>query len=265
MSSGQPTTLPRDVDFYLLRFFDFTVQPGKQYQYQVRLALMDPNHGLPDNMLAHTVQDRQRKEWQEVKAKLGDKAKRPMSRIVEKWSDPSPVVGIPLNGSVWLAEATLKSEKLHNDEPSVTLWAETFDLNPEGGAIHIAKDKKLRRGAVVNLHEKMDYAGENDRWIDSFDDPYTLQTGVTILDVDGAETLSGRDMKSPSRVLLMGPAGNLMIRNQTDDRPVVRRLELVFSEDKRRENREEMRGGIEGLQFGRPGGYGGPGGGRGRN
>ena len=30
------------VDHLLLRFFDFTVEPGKKYKYQVQLVLADP-------------------------------------------------------------------------------------------------------------------------------------------------------------------------------------------------------------------------------
>ena len=43
-SATQKTTVAKGVDFWLLRFFDFSVQPGKRYKYRVRLVLADPNY-----------------------------------------------------------------------------------------------------------------------------------------------------------------------------------------------------------------------------
>jgi hypothetical protein len=256
---GQATSLPRGVDFYLLRFFDFTVEPGKKYKYRVKLAMVDPNHGLPDNVLEQAVQDRQRKEWQAVRARDKDKAKRPTTRLVEDYSEPSPTVGIPLSGSVWLAEAAPKNEKLHNDEPTATVWAETFDIDNDGQAINVAQEEEIRRGSVVNLEDEMQFAGPGSVWVDEFEEPYKLQTGYTLLDVDGAERFN-KDIAAPARILLMGPAGELMIRTETDDRTAVSRLRIIFAEpNKRRGGREDMRGGPEGMRFPRPG-LGGPGG-----
>ena len=38
-----------------MRFFDFTVEPGKKYKYRVTLVLSDPNSTMPDNALAPDV------------------------------------------------------------------------------------------------------------------------------------------------------------------------------------------------------------------
>ena len=109
---------------------------------------------------------------------------------------------------------------------------------------------------IVNLAGKMKFAGAGSGWVDSFNETYKLQTGYTLLDIDGAERL-GRDMTSPARVLLMGPAGDLMIRNEEDDRDAVSRLRLIFTERKgRRGERDGLRGGPEGMPFGPPGGPG---------
>ena len=72
-SATQKTTVAKGVDFWLLRFFDFSVEPGKRYKYRVRLVLADPNYGLPPQMLAPLVLDRKdRKDH----------------RFVEEWSEP---------------------------------------------------------------------------------------------------------------------------------------------------------------------------------
>ncbi len=224
---GQRTSLPRGVDFWLLRFMDFTVEPGKKYKYRVKLALADPNQGMPDRTLEPAVQDRLRA------------ANRSSVRLVEEWSDPSPTVGIPLAGTVYVAETTPANEKKFNDEPVVKLMVETFDVDADGTAVHIAKEKEFRRGYVVNMHEKMEYTGDGDRWIDTFD-KYRIQTGATLLDVAGGDRLT-RDMSAPARVLLMDPSGELSIRGELDDSTSVEYLRLLFAEpDKRRGGEGEM-------------------------
>ncbi len=262
IGSNQRTELPREVDFLLLRFFDFTVEPGKKYKYRVKIYLADPNYGIPatSGVLDSTVLDRQRKEATAARAK---KRAAPHFRGAE-FSEPSPTVGVPLGGLVHVAEANLPSVKLHNDEPAIKLFAETFDIDPaDSSVLHVAHEKEYRRGAVVNLKEKMRYTGENDRWIDT-KDSYELNTGLTVLDVDGADPLV-KDQTSPSRVLLMDVAGQLSVRDELTDKDNVQYLRLIFDDDKRRQNRGDMPGafGPEGFR-GMPGGRLGPGGGRGR-
>src|SRR6185503_11114962 len=55
---GQSNTLAKGVDYKLLRFFDYSVEPGKKYKYRVKLVLADPNVNIPSNMLAPAVLDR---------------------------------------------------------------------------------------------------------------------------------------------------------------------------------------------------------------
>jgi hypothetical protein len=230
---GQPGVLPRGVDFKLLRFFDFTVDPGKKYKYRVKLVLADPNYGLPDSTLDPAVQDRLRA------------SKKRDFRIAEEWSEPTPTVGIPLMGVVQLAEAKQPSGKNFNDEPSVKLMVETFAVDTDGTAVHVAKEKDYRRGYVVNLKEKMEYTGDGDRWIDTFDQ-YEINTGVTLLDVTGGARLT-KDMTVPGRVLLMDASGELSIRKELDDSASIEYLRLLFAEDKRRPGEEGM---MPGMPFG---------------
>ncbi|MEX2307346.1 MAG: hypothetical protein WD738_07125 [Pirellulales bacterium] len=239
--SGQRVTLPRGVDYLLLRFFDYTVEPGKKYKYRVKLVLADPNYGLPDNALEPAVQDRLRAN------------KKRDFRLVEEWSEPSPTVGIPVVGMVQIVEVKPPSGRTFNDEPTVKLMVEQFDVDAEGIAIHIAKEKDFRRGYVINLNEEMDYTGDGDRWIDTYDS-YKIQTGVTALDVAGGQRLT-KDITAPGRVLLMDPSGELSIRKELDDSMSVEYLQLLFAKpDKRREGEEGM---MRGEMMFMPGGPGG--------
>jgi hypothetical protein len=248
ISASGRTDLPREVDHLLLRFFDFTVEPGKQYQYRVKIAIADPNHTiLPESgALDPAVLDRRSKD------------KTSWTRAAKDWSDPSRTVGIPTGaGTVHVAEAKLPSGKTANDEPAVKLIAESFDVEPaDGSAIHFAPEAEFRRGAVVNMKGKMRYTGDNDRWIDTKDN-HELHTGLTVLDIEGADK-TVRDMTAPTRVLLMDPAGNFTIHNELDDAPDVEYLRVLFDDKPR--NPMGVPGGAE---FGPEGGRrGGPRGGR---
>ncbi len=245
IASGQRTTLPRGVDFLLLRFFDFSVEPGKEYQYRVKIVLNDPNAMLPLNagVLANEVVDRRSKEIANAKAK-GTTA--PYFRLAEDWTQ-SGTVGIPTTGGlVHVAEARLPSPKVHNDEPAVKVFAETFDIDPaDKSAIHVAREREFRRGEVVNIREKgMRYAGENDRWIDTMDN-YALNTGFTVLDVEGGDKIG--KLTAPTRVLFMDGAGNLRLRDEVTDKRNVTYLRTVFSEDKRKPRTDQPGG-----EFGGP-------------
>ena len=251
------TSLPKGVDFLLLRFFDFTVEPGKKYKYRVTLVLADANAGMPEGALAPAVLDRHRQESVAAKAK---NTQRNYIRRIEAWSEPSPTVGIPLSGNVRLAEVKVPSAEKFNDEPIAKLLVESFDVDEKNNAIQAAKEREFRRGSVANMVDKADYLGDGP-WID-VREGFKFTTGMTLLDVDGGKTL-GKNMLSPGRVLVMGPAGDMYVRNEIDDKPIVENHRLIFDQkDKHKLGGPEEGPGMPGAG-GRPGRPGG--GGRGRN
>lgn len=221
------TSLPKGVDHLLLRFFDFTVEPGKKYKYRVTLVLGDPNVGLPANVLAASVLDRQRTEAQAARAK---KQPMPDFRRIEGWSDPSPTVGIPLGGGAQLAQVKAASDEKFNDEPTATLLVHSFDTDDEGNAIQAAIEKELRRGNVANMVEKVEYLVTAPLAIDTRE-AFRFVTGMTMLDADGGDKLS-KDYNAPGRVLLMGPSGELYIRNELDDQMDVEYHRQLFTKEK---------------------------------
>jgi len=231
ISTTQRTTLPREVDHLLLRFLDYTVEPGKEYQYRVMIYILDPNNAiaLQSGALESAVIDRR---LNEIQAARTAKKNPPVFRPADQWSEPSPIVGIPTGGTVHVAEAKLPSNKTANDEPAIKMFAETTDIEADGSAIHVAHETELHRGAVINLKGAMLYTGENGRWIDSKDD-YTINTGLTVLDVAGGEELA-RKMTAPSRVLLMDGAGQLRVREEIEDSTDVRNLRYVFTDKPRK-------------------------------
>ena len=64
-------------DFVLFRLIDITVQPGKTYEYRIRIKMVNPNYGKPDSQLSFHdlgLKKELTSEWVEVKAKVEDKA-----------------------------------------------------------------------------------------------------------------------------------------------------------------------------------------------
>jgi hypothetical protein len=221
-AAAQHQVLPKGVDYYLLRFFDFTVEPGKKYKYRVKLVFNDPNFGMPEGVLAASVLDRQAKEVAATKKKKSDL----FYRVVDKWSDPTPTVGIPMAGNVRLADTKIPAGV--NDEPNVKLLVEAFDVDEAGLPIQAAleSDKTwFRRGNVVNMVQDAEYLVDP-TMIDTKAN-FQFLTGMTLLDVDGGTKLS-RDMTVPSRILVMGSAGEMYIRNEIDDKPYVESHRKTF-------------------------------------
>lgn len=250
------TSLPKGVDFLLLRFFDYTVEPGKRYRYRVSLVLADPNYAMPENVLAPAVLDRQHKESVDAK---GQKRPRPDFRRIEGWSDPSPVVGIPLAGGAKLVDVKPPSAEKIGDEPAVTLLVNSFDKDSEGNAIQAAiKRENVHRGDVVNFVEDAEYVVAVPPSIDTHPG-FKFATGITLIDARGGEK-AGKNLAMPSQVLLMGPSGNLYVRQELDDKAAVEFHEMLFMKDR---TGAGPGFGSEGPGFG-PGGRGQRGGVRGR-
>jgi hypothetical protein len=244
-------TLPRNVDSWLLRFIDFSVEPGKKYKYHVRLVLDDPNSTalnpqLMSSMLDSSVLNRQKEE-----AKKSPNKRTPTYRFTD-WSDPTPTVGIPLAGSVRLVAVKTPSGKSFNDEPMATLLVESFDLDEENNAIHAANEKDLRLGYVANMVEDTEYITPDGKSIDK-KSSFKFFTGITLVDVSGGEKLT-RDMQAPARALLLGPAGDLYIQTEMDDAETVRIHKAMFAKpDKKRSREGDMYRGGEGGRGGRGG------------
>jgi hypothetical protein len=260
--------LAPQVPYWLLRFFDFSVEPGTKYKYRVQLVLQDPNQNsdtstrlVSSDSLDKKVLDRLKAEKQAAE-KAGRKPPRPI-RMTDGWSDPSPTVSIPLAGNVRVASAKPASERA-NDEPATTLLVESFGVDEKGKATQAAKEEDFRRGSVANMTKDADILVEQGRAID-VQKNFPFHTGITILDIDGGSTLA-KDVKEPARVLFMDQAGQLFVQSETDDADAVQLHRDIFADEKdnKRGGRPNARGEGAGGQGFRPGAGGfQPGAGRG--
>jgi len=240
---------------WLLRFFDFSVEPGKKYKYRVRLAMLDPNQSYGGRYVSADSLD-QEADKRIRQAKATRKSRTVPFRLTE-WSKPSVTVSIPLAGSVKVASTKPASDKF-NDEPSATLLVESFGTDDKGNAIQVAEEESFHRGSVANMTKDTKVLVEGGRAYDPVS-RFPFRTGITVADIRGGERLT-RDEERPARVLLMGPAGQLFVQDELEDAEAIEMHDSAFSEETSG-GAAGYRGGFEGR-----GGYPGPmgRGGRGR-
>ncbi len=234
-----------NVSHILLRYFDDKVKSGHRYRYRFQLVMKDVNNGIGEQFLAAEVVARRNKE----------KNKKRRSYRWTDWSEPSPVVGVPQLGQVYIAGAKAAKESNVNDEPAARLVVHA--LNREHAA-EIALEDWFRRGSVVNVHRKA-----NVIWADRYDPEknveFDFHTGITMLDFAGGQTLSRKDseLTAPARALLMDPAGNLKVVSELEHEDKVKEYEAAV------ESGKDSRGGSGRGMMGYGGGEGGYGGGEG--
>lgn len=225
--SGGSGLLAKDVSYWLLRFFDFDVEPGKKYKYRVQLVLADVNNVSPSTSGRMVDKDAVEKEVLNRISKM----KIPGIRYTE-WSEPSPTVGIPLAGDVRVAGAKAANESLYNDEPRLDLMVTSFGMGEENQSVQAAKEEQgLRRGSVANMTEDVEVLVEAGDYIDEIKS-FEFRTGITVVDIRGGEKLT-RELLTPARALLMDPTGHLYVRREEKDFDEVNHHRLLFAKPDR--------------------------------
>ncbi len=175
------------IEYKLLRFFDFSAQPGKTYRYRVRLVLNNPNYNIGAQYLAD--------------AQFGKGATR-----ATPWSDPSPEVTIPRGYSL-LAGGIRKATGLTDQMAEVVLrmW-------DQKEAVDAAKLARVMRGQVAN------FAAEETPVENGPPKSIAFQTDMLILDMTGGESLPGAARaRAPSQVLVLEPNGKLAVKSELVD------------------------------------------------
>lgn len=189
-----------DAPYYMLRFFDLTVQSGHRYRYRVRLALRDPNYQIPARYLTPEAAELDKRNW----VKMSD-----------DWSEPSPVVTAPYSGRMLAGNAEAPSSR-PNSEPEITVVVKSFD--PAKTAEAATEQTGLRRGSVGNVTGKIGLSDLAKGEIDESDEDYQLQTDLTIVDILGGRKLgSSSDFTEPAEMLVLTPNGRLLVQSELDD------------------------------------------------
>jgi hypothetical protein len=223
------------VDYKLVRFFDFSVVPGKKYQYRVQLWVTDPNHPqdpalapppslLQEDVIARTV--------------ALDRAQGQNPRVFYRktdWSEPSKTVSVPKSWTVLagkMEETKMVRIRLSSDqevafempgeEPMARLmtilWHPTY-------AADIPGELDVYRGSVLNFTTDVNVLHPSSTTVVTLPQ-HKFDTDGIVLDLRGGEPLPGGDRKdpllAPTEILVIDSEGNMMVKNELDDKRAFR-------------------------------------------
>ncbi len=199
-------TVVADNGYRLFRFFDFTVQPGKRYRYQVILRLINPNHGVDAKLL------------EDPALALKPHGDTPYSNITD-------FVSIP-RGTELLAGPAKPGRSTTEAVAKVLLrqWS-----NKGGG--EATQEVELLKGQVANFVALAAMLHKSDgKPEETTGEDFTTDT--MLVDVSGGERISvlGKQETRPSEVLLLDPDGRLVVRSEMEDLPTYRSFMLSEEE-----------------------------------
>ena len=197
------------IDKLLVRFFDFTVAPGKSYKYRIKLTVGNPNYMVG----ARYLQDAASSEIQ--------------SRETE-WSEPSGVVSVPRDHQIFAmaADASRAQAKV-----GVVSWHP--DLKHEEitdfGPVEAVKELTMDVGDVANITAEtpvINFVKRTAEVVEKF--PFT--PNLLLADLRGGkQTVTDRPPYAPAEMLVMDDRGNLAVRHELEDskafEPLKERLE----------------------------------------
>ena len=199
--------------YYLLRYFDFDVEPGKQYAYRVFPVLWNPNsyEDVPENTLLEPQQHNQQfLNFNPGKDQQPDANNKFNNlRIDVPWSNVCQTARLP--GDLRLTAGTVETAK----SPSPTeITGEVHFLrwDQTSGANTNASQGGLYRGTVLNF-ENMNVItpGQQSPTQEKMESNYILA------DITGGEALPAKERDKPhayGAMLFLDDAGNLVISDE---------------------------------------------------
>jgi hypothetical protein len=175
----------------LFRCFDYSVQPGKSYRYKVRLVLENPNRDL-----------------QRYEVKDGEMLKG--STRYSPWSEPSPVVSIPEASS--LLAGAIERPRNQSQEAKAEVVVRMWD--PVRG-VDALKFARLYRGYMANFNEDTPFPDNVNGNVVS--ELVNFKTNLALIDLAGGDSLPSYRGRSPGRLLLLSPSGELTVKSELSD------------------------------------------------
>ena len=212
---GVQAVSTESAEYKLLRFFDFSVVPGKSYIYRVSLALKNPNFGFDAAKLQ--TPELAKENYLYTNLPTGDKP-----------AGQTNLVDVPKDTQILIGAA--KSEEVSPGKFPVVLltWA------PKNGRSGYLSVSNVDHGQVLNIISgtAIPVAGDSPATSSSdSDDPKTdFITDTTLLDMDGGKKFTvGKDHKStvPREMLFMAVNGKsfmLKLRDELEDMSEVNRI-----------------------------------------
>lgn len=262
--------------YYLLRFCDVDVEPGKFYRYRVRVIYEDPNKpqfetfGTRPAAMDESVLDRLQKEQQE-REKEGEKG--PYHLRFTDWSEPTPASKVndgnyafagPSSKAYGGAVQRIPGQRIRffGIEPAVQMIPVVYESSL-GCDVYPSAPVDASRGVVLDVdngssNTKRKVIHPVSREAKELTE-YPSNTGITVVDILGGETIATKTgdieaLLAPLDVMLVDNSGKVVIRTDMKDDQDFHK----FVEREEEKKRSDPGGGIGGV-----GGYGGRGGGSG--
>jgi hypothetical protein len=208
------------VDNGMLRYFDFTVQPGKKYTYRVQAVLDDPNNPGDGNVPVPSDASCE----SDVLVRRQEASAPKLRRTA--WSSPSDAVVVPTGQRVLASSAqaptpakvpmggrVVRFEKKATDEPTIKVMTLTWKAD---GPYDVPVLVEVARGAVLNgaipMAEAIDPSAARVRALRD----YRFATDTMVLDIYGGNLLRG-GLASPGYMLVRTADGRLEFHAEMAD------------------------------------------------
>ncbi|MBQ7813785.1 MAG: hypothetical protein IJ387_04730, partial [Thermoguttaceae bacterium] len=206
------------VEYYLFRYFDFDVEEGKTYQYRVKLLLANPNYGVEERFVEDPTATEQK-------------------IVASEFSEPSNPAALGRSARVFAQ--TVEAPSRPGAEPRVRMASIYFDQ--DSATESLAPDLSMKLGQVANFkgkpHEPVNVAGalstggmngmgmgaasmasqggrggRNSKagTVDHVSD-------ACLVDAIGGAKISGAELRSPGKVMILEPNGYLQVREVKED------------------------------------------------
>jgi hypothetical protein len=279
---GGPQQQQPLVKYKLVRFFDFTAEPGKSYRYRVCVVLEDPNRPLNPQaepnprILEQSVVDRlaQVAAEDEEYFKTTRKPRRTYYRKTD-WSVPSNIVTLKKRDQFVAGGAVAgRTIQLSQDGPTLQTTESSGKVVTvvwdKKRAAEIPAEKEVFVGSFLDFKMNADALNPMTLQIKTVEE-YSFDTDAFVADLRGGDVLIvDKDEETdeettyytPGEYLVIDGSGNLIACNEIDDAEEYRRL--LFIEDTGETTAAPsfgypgMEGGSEGMMdygSGYPGGF----------
>ena len=202
----------------MLGYFDFEVEEGKTYQYRVKLLLANPNYGVEERFVEDPTTTEQKivaSEFSEPSnpAALGRSA-RVFAQSVEAPARPGMEPRVRL-ASIYFEQETA-TESLAQDLSMKLGQVANFKGKPHE-AVNVAGALQMGMGAASGMASQQQSGGRGGRGGRGGKATVDHVSDACLVDAIGGAKISGAELRSPGKIMILEPNGYLQIREVKED------------------------------------------------
>ena len=228
------TEKERPAEYFLFRYFDLDVKPGRSYRYSLMMLMDDPNRPSSSGSNAPKPETLD----QTVAERLASSKRR--GRTTPR-SEPSNRVYVSTGSRIIAGDVTAATYASAEGgvfaagEPEAQIMATTF--KPENGA-SIPAVETVYRGSVANYAKDVWYWPPLGNRAERAEN-HLFKTNTTVLDIRGGKELANSGIDSPGELLVLDPQGRLSVASELEDADTFRSLWVPEPEVEKRPSRND--------------------------